>query len=158
MLSFLEKAGFEKSLRDPDFFRQFTRPALYVLYGDPERIHEEAIRAMNEYASSISRPDYPSLNISIKGVPIFPFGTAAGFDKNADALYPLSRIFGFQETGTIVVNPREGNPRPRVAVDNANEDLFNAQGFPSKGLDYAEENLIKYRGIGGIGVIDLLCN
>ena len=44
-----------------------------------------------------------------------PVGLAAGFDKNAEALGPLSRAgFGFLEVGAITPAPQPGNPRPRL--------------------------------------------
>ena len=78
-----------------------------------------------------------------------PFGTAAGMDKNGDALEAFSYVFGFQEIGTVVVHDRPGNDKPRVASDPANEDLYNAQGFPSKGKNYVKEKLHAFRPIIG---------
>ncbi len=52
-----------------------------------------------------------------------------------------------------MVNQREGNNRPRVARDDANWNLYNAQGFPSKGLKYAKGKLQDYRSNRGNGFI-----
>lgn len=150
----IERKGFEQSLRSPKIFRGFVRTAAYVLAGgDPERVHEMAIKALNEYVDVIEQVspefDSPNLRIEIAGQNVMPFGTAAGLDKNGDALYPLSKIFGFLEAGTVVVNERPGNSRPRIAVDEIREEIYNAQGFPSKGLEYFLGNVRKYRKSGG---------
>ena len=44
-----------------------------------------------------------------------PVGMAAGFDKDAEAMYGLSKIgFGFVEVGSITPIPQPGNEKPRV--------------------------------------------
>ncbi len=148
MSSVLERTAFDLSLRNPWFFR-VVRRELYRRYKDPERVHEAALRMMNEYDGVLrkreSEFDFPELTITIKGRRMKPFGTAAGLDKNGEALIPLSRIYGFLEPGTVVVNPREGNQRPRVSSDSSRGDLYNAQGFPSEGLGYFLSNIQTYR-------------
>ncbi len=158
MIEWVKKAIFVKGLTNPTFFRRVVRPLAYKLsQGDPEKVHEMALTALNEFEESVrevaSYFDFPYLKVSFAGKQVTPFGTAAGFDKNGDVLSPLSYIFGFQEVGTVIVNPREGNPRPRVAIDSKNGDLYNAQGFPSKGLDYFLKNIRTYREKGGDGFI-----
>lgn len=157
-VKWIEKPSFARSLKDTNFFRNFVRKAAYSRAdGDPERVHEMALGALNEYADVVERIspqfDFPNLHITLAGHEVMPFGTAAGLDKNGDAIGPLSHIFGFQEVGTIIVPEREGNARPRVAVDEENDDLYNAQGFPSQGLNYAKGKLQSYRESGGNGVI-----
>ncbi|MEK6854768.1 MAG: hypothetical protein AABX73_00940, partial [Nanoarchaeota archaeon] len=155
---FIEKHAFLTSLNSPHFFKNFVRKQIYKkAKNDPERVHEMAIEILNRYKEEIktrsSKFDFPFLYVSLAGKKVMPFGTAAGLDKNADALEPLSYIFGFQEIGTIVVNKREGNNSPRVFPDELNENIYNAQGFPSKGLDYIANNLKSYRNSGGEGII-----
>lgn len=157
-MKWLEKKVFRAGLTNPTIFRRTMRPiAYYRAGGDPEKVHELALETLQEYGDVIedaaSEFCFPDLEVSINGKYILPFGTAAGLDKNADALRPLSHLFGFQEVGTIVMHKREGNARPRIAVDNNEQDIYNAQGFPSKGLPYAKNNLQKYRDAGGSGVI-----
>jgi len=159
----LDRLGFEQSLYSPWFFRCFVRRALYRRLRDesgrtdPERVHEEALRMLNEYDDILYENrgafSFPELVVSIKGRDIQPFGTAAGLDKNGDALKPLSRVFGFQETGTIVFNERRGNDRPRLAVDEEREEIYNAQGFPSMGLQYFLKKIRAYRAQGGRAVV-----
>lgn len=156
VLKKIEHLGFLTSLKHPRFFRHIARQIAYRRHKDPEDVHGYALallqkheRFLEKYAAYFDN----GLRVEIKGQLIKPIGTAAGMDKNADVLGSLTHVFGFQEIGTIVKEPREGNPQPRVAVDNRNEDLYNAQGFPSKGLDYALENLILYRESGMKGII-----
>jgi dihydroorotate dehydrogenase len=70
-------------------------------------------------------------------------------DKNGEAFEAFGQVFGFQEPGTVVLNPRFGNPHVRVATVESELDLYNAQGFPSKGLEHFFQNLSKYRQSGG---------
>ncbi len=128
MFSWIEKKVFEKSLKNPRFFANVVRPLLYkIARGDPEQVHEMALNALNTYKDVVKKVShafyFPDLEINLKGHIVMPFGTAAGLDKNGDALIPLSYLFGFQETGTVVVSPREGNARPRLAVDPVRADL-----------------------------------
>ena len=115
------------------------------------------MEALNQFESTLSdvasRFASPMLNVEVKNKIIFPFGTAAGLDKNGEALMPLSKIFGFLEPGTVVVNPREGNPRPRVIADLKHGNVYNAQGFPSKGLEYFSRKLKQFKDRGGISPV-----
>ncbi|MDE1768656.1 MAG: hypothetical protein KGH62_04785, partial [Candidatus Micrarchaeota archaeon] len=93
------------------------------------------------------------LIIKINGEHVLPLGTAAGMDKNGKALEAFGNLFGFQEPGTVVIEPRLGNPRVRVTTLKDSIDLFNAPGFPSKGLDYFLKNISEYRRKGGRAII-----
>lgn len=73
-----------------------------------------------------------------------PVGMAAGFDKDCEMLVPTSYVFGFLNPGSVLKNPRKGNPQRRLAVDNDREALINAQGYPHKGLDHTVRNLQKF--------------
>ena len=157
MFEWFGRMAFDVGLRDTEAFQRYVRGPAYVLaYGDPERVHELALKALNDYKDVLKDAarefNFPDLHVNLAGRSVMPFGTAAGLDKNCDAVEPLSHIFGFQEVGTIIVNPREGNKKPRVAV-GASGDLWNAQGFPSKGLQYAKEKLRAYGDSGGDGII-----
>lgn len=150
----LERKAFVWGLKNPFFFRFVVRREAYRRAGgDPELVHEHALKILYEYEEILEEfgAGYQTadLKINLKGIECFPFGSAAGLDKNAEALRPLSHIFGFMEPGTVVVEPREGNPRPRVFADAAHNDIFNAQGFPSQGLDVFERNIRDYRESGG---------
>ncbi len=151
----LERIGLSLSLRSPQFFRHIVRPELYKRCKkpdgttDPEDVHKVAVEMANRYVTifDVNRGlfDFPELAVQIKNLRMQPFGTAAGIDKNGDALIPFSYVFGFQTIGTVIVDGREGNDQPRVAVDDVNEDAYNAQGFPSRGKDYVINSLQRYR-------------
>ncbi len=150
----LERKAFRWGLLHPAFFRWVVRREAYRrAKGDSERVHELAIEALRNFHAILEefsdQFESPKLRVKLKGREIFPFGTAAGLDKNGEALLPLSQIFGFLEPGTVVVKPREGNPRPRLYADSAHGDVYNAQGFPSRGLSFFMANLKRYREMGG---------
>lgn len=151
----LEKFLFTLSLRYPKVFQYIIKPQLYRRYCDPEIVHEKllemlnqkrVIRTLEKTKDLFEVPE--KLKVEVKGKRIDPFGTAAGMDKNGDALVPFSYVFGFQEPGTVVVNEREGNKKPRIAVIEKERDVYNAQGFPSKGLNYFLEKIKVYRETG----------
>ncbi len=149
IVQWIERAAFKRGLTRPAFFRNVVRRAAYAMAGgDPERVHELALEALTAYEDAIREVANQfhdlSLQVILNGRNVMPFGTAAGLDKNADAIHPLSYLFGFEEVGTVIVNPREGNQRPRVAVDEQHDELYNAQGFPSKGLDHVLANVQKH--------------
>ncbi len=155
---FIEREIFKQSLLHPWVFQQIVRPQAYKRAGgDAEAVHALALETLNKYVDVVRdvapRFQNDALKVRFCGKEIMPFGTAAGIDKNADALEPLSYLFGFQETGTIIVPKREGNKRPRMVADVAHGNLYNAQGFPSKGFDYALPKIREYREHGGQGVI-----
>jgi hypothetical protein len=147
---------------DTTYFNKTARPMLYEKCGNnpysAEMVHELVLETMhrNRNMAGFLSPFFmhkSSLIINVNGVEVVPFGTAAGMDKNGEALAVLGAIFGFQETGTVVLHPREGNKKPRVAVDNANLDIYNAQGFPSEGIYHFLKNVDDYRMGGGKAVL-----
>ena len=75
-----------------------------------------------------------------------PVGLAAGYDKDAVALNGLSALgFGHVEVGTVTPRPQPGNPKPRIfrlIEDNA---VINRMGFPGKGAEYANRQLLAIR-------------
>ena len=155
-LNLMDKAMLLRGLRNPDYFRNEARPRLYKRCGnDPEMVHELMLDLLHRDGKKISMLLGPffappkGLSVRINGIDVVPFGTAAGMDKNGDALLVFQQIFGMQEPGTVVLNPREGNKRVRVATLDAELDLVNAQGFPSMGLDYFARNIAEYRRAGG---------
>lgn len=155
----LERIGLALSLRSPWFFRHVVRQELYSLcrdlrtgITDPEDVHRLSIEMLDKYSGVVRANqdcfDFPELAVSIKGRKMQPIGTAAGIDKNGDALEAFSYIFDFLTLGTELVNGRTGNNKPRVSVDDENENVYNAQGFPSEGKDYARGKVAKYRSSG----------
>lgn len=73
-----------------------------------------------------------------------PIGLAAGFDKNAGSIKPLSMLgFGFIEVGTVTPKAQSGNPKPRLFRFKEYQALINRLGFNNKGFDSVFENLKK---------------
>jgi len=82
--------------------------------------------------------------ISSDGINILGFnfsnrlGLAAGMDKNADYIDPLSHLgFSFIELGTLTPRPQIGNLKPRLFRLRKEMSLINNMGFNNKGIDYA---------------------
>jgi dihydroorotate dehydrogenase len=153
-LNLMEKAMLLRGTVDTNYFKERTRPMLYGKCKDAERVHELVLHASHEYgnASQFLAPFFkPPKNVMIKvnGVEISPFGTAAGMDKDGEAFAAFGYIYGFQEAGTVTVNPRPGNDRIRMASIDGSRDIINACGFPSKGLDNFLANISEYRKHGG---------
>ncbi|MEO0752133.1 MAG: quinone-dependent dihydroorotate dehydrogenase [Pseudomonadota bacterium] len=111
---------------------------------EPERAHGLALRALNTGFASLPGPiTSPRLRTRLAGLDLpNPIGLAAGFDKNAEALSPLSRAgFGFLEVGAITPRPQEGNPRPRLFRLSEDRAVINRFGFNNQGMDQAAERL-----------------
>ena len=65
-------------------------------------------------------------------------GLAAGMDKNADYVDPLSYLgFGFIELGTLTPKAQAGNLKPRLFRLAKERSLINRMGFNNKGIDHA---------------------
>lgn len=72
-----------------------------------------------------------------------PVGLAAGFDKNcemSDALFSIG--FGYLTLGTVTLNPREGNPKPRM-WRHPGKSIINSMGLPNLGAAAIAKNLPK---------------
>lgn len=64
-----------------------------------------------------------------------PVGLAAGLDKNAEYVQPLSDFgFGFLELGTVTPRPQPGNPKPRLFRLPQQAALINRMGFNNVGV------------------------
>ena len=69
-------------------------------------------------------------------------GLAAGMDKNADYVDPLSYLgFGFLELGTLTPRAQTGNLKPRLFRLAKERSLINRMGFNNKGIDYAVKKI-----------------
>ncbi len=63
-----------------------------------------------------------------------PFGVAAGFDKNGEAVLGLGALgFGHVEVGTVTALPQPGNERPRLFRLIADRAVINRMGFNNQG-------------------------
>ena len=71
-----------------------------------------------------------------------PVGLAAGFDKNAEAVQPLSRAgFGFLELGAATPRPQAGNARPRLYRLTEDQAAINRFGFNNAGIEVIARRL-----------------
>lgn len=105
---------------------------------DPELAHGLAMRALRGGLASAPGPiTTPRLRTSLAGLSLpNPVGLAAGFDKNATAVAPLSRAgFGFIEVGAATPLPQPGNPRPRLFRLSEDAAAINRFGFNNDGAD-----------------------
>jgi len=70
-----------------------------------------------------------------------PFGLAA-YDKNARVLDAIPLFgWGFNTIGGVLLNPQEGNPRPRMWRSQELQALCNWLGFASAGVYVVKERL-----------------
>lgn len=111
---------------------------------DPERAHGMALRALR--AGLVPLPGIvtsPRLRCDVAGLHLpNPIGLAAGFDKNAEALGPLSRAgFGMIEVGAVTPRPQVGNPRPRLFRLSEDRAVINRFGFNNLGMEAALKRL-----------------
>ena len=111
---------------------------------DPEFTHHAGMAVIKALGSPGIRnlvgrgnPDDPALRLRVMGIDFpTPFGLAAGFDKNAEAIAGLGALgFGHVEVGTVTPRPQPGNPRPRLFRLPADRGLINRMGFNNRGVE-----------------------
>jgi dihydroorotate dehydrogenase len=105
---------------------------------DPERAHGLSIKALG--MGLVPLPGVvspPRLACDLAGMTLAnPVGLAAGFDKNADVIGPLSRAgFGFIEVGAATPRPQPGNPQPRLFRLTEDRAAINRFGFNNQGAE-----------------------
>lgn len=111
---------------------------------DPERAHGLSIRALKMGLAPLAgEVTSPRLTTEVAGLKLpNPVGLAAGFDKNAEVLGPLSRAgFGFVEVGAITPRAQPGNPKPRLFRLTEDRAAINRFGFNNKGMEAAAKRL-----------------
>ncbi|MDO8596276.1 MAG: quinone-dependent dihydroorotate dehydrogenase [Sulfuricaulis sp.] len=86
----------------------------------------------------------PALPVSVMGLRFSnPVGLAAGLDKNAEHIRPLSDFgFGFLEVGTVTPRPQPGNPGPRMFRLARHAAIINRMGFNNVGVYRLITNLV----------------
>ena len=117
---------------------------------DPEDAHHLAFAVIRRLPSSglgwlvrwITRPA-PELRTSALGLDFdSPFGVAAGFDKDGEAVLGLGLLgFGHVEVGTLTAVAQPGNERPRLFRLIADRAVINRMGFNNGGADAAAARL-----------------
>ncbi len=105
---------------------------------DPEAAHGLAISALRMgLAVSPGPVTSDRLKTSLAGLVLpNPVGLAAGFDKNATAVAPLSNAgFGFIEVGAATPLPQPGNDKPRLFRLTEDRAAINRFGFNNDGME-----------------------
>lgn len=124
------------------------RPLLFRL--NPERAHALTLQALRITGNIFqSRKLLESIyKTPPKPVTVFgltfknPIGLAAGYDKDGVAICGLAALgFGHVEVGTVTPKPQPGNPSPRVFRLVEDDAVINRMGFPSRGMEYLEQQL-----------------
>ena len=137
-------------------FRHLEDLGLAVLQQiDPERAHGLALQALKLGLGPSGGPvTTPRLRTRLAGLDLpNPVGLAAGFDKNATALGPLSRCgFGFVEVGAATPRPQPGNDRPRLFRLSRDRAAINRFGFNNDGMDAIADRLKGHAGIVGLNL------
>ena len=125
------------------------RLGLFVLHRlDPEKAHGWSIRALRAGLAPLPGPvTSPRLRTRLAGLDLpNPVGLAAGFDKNAEAVTPLSRAgFGFVEVGAATPRPQPGNPAPRLFRLTEDRGVINRFGFNNDGAEVIAARLSQAR-------------
>ena len=150
-------------------YTSLVRPLLFTLA--PERAQRVAeallgITPLWKAASPFLELRDERLHCDIGGIALQnPVGLAAGYDKDGRLVDRLANLgFGYIVAGTVMVSPREGNPRPRLVRDQGSGSLVNSLGFPSQGLQRVLQRLRRIRtgkvplviSISGLSVEDFL--
>lgn len=122
-----------------------TRIGLPILKRfDPETAHGLALKALNLGLAGGTGPvSSDRLKTEVAGIELpNPVGLAAGFDKNAEALRPLSRVgFGFLEVGAATPRAQPGNPKPRLFRLSEDAAAINRFGFNNDGMEAIGDRL-----------------
>ena len=138
-------------LLNPNAYRLLIRPLLF-------RLPPESAQSLAEFAlkrrifwgslSPALRVRDPWLTTTLCGIDLEnPIGLAAGFDKNCEVLPSAAALgFGYVIGGTVTLEPKPGNARPRVLRNVKEESLVNALGFPNRGLEFAARRLEREQG------------
>ncbi|MGR3759768.1 quinone-dependent dihydroorotate dehydrogenase [Roseobacteraceae bacterium NS-SX3] len=113
---------------------------------DPEVAHGLSVKALAIGLAPAPGPvTSPRLRTTLAGLDLpNPVGLAAGYDKNAEALAPLSRAgFGFIEAGAATPRPQPGNPKPRLFRLTEDKAAINRFGFNNDGMEAIAQRLAK---------------
>ena len=135
---------------------RFIRSFLFLL--NPELAHHISMKGLKLacFFGLIRRENITSKPIMIMGLK-FPnrVGLAAGLDKNAEYITPLSKLgFGFIEVGTVTPRSQPGNSKPRSFRLIEEEGIINRFGFNNVGIDQFIKNIkkAKFNGVLGINI------
>ncbi|MDA9086780.1 quinone-dependent dihydroorotate dehydrogenase [Methylophilaceae bacterium] len=134
---------------------KFIRFFLFLF--NPELAHHISMKGL-KFACfcGLLNNKIPSSPTTIMGL-TFPnrVGLAAGLDKNAEYIIPLSKLgFGFIEVGTVTPKSQPGNNKPRSFRLIKHEGIINRFGFNNVGIDQFIKNIkkAKFNGVLGINI------
>ena len=122
---------------------------------DPETSHGLSIAALKSGLAPLSgQVTTPRLATSIAGLDLpNPIGLAAGYDKNAEVIAPLTKAgFGFIEVGAATPRPQPGNPKPRLFRLTQEQAAINRFGFNNQGMEAIGARLAARPNTGIVGL------
>ena len=122
---------------------------------DPETSHGLSIAALKSGLAPLSgQVTTPRLATSIAGLNLpNPIGLAAGYDKNAEVIAPLTKAgFGFIEVGAATPRPQPGNPKPRLFRLTQDQAAINRFGFNNQGMEAIGARLAARPNTGIVGL------
>ena len=122
---------------------------------DPETSHRLSIAALKSGLAPLSGPvTSPRLATTIEGLDLpNPIGLAAGYDKNAEVIAPLTKAgFGFIEVGAATPRPQLGNPKPRLFRLTQDKAAINRFGFNNQGMEAIGARLAARPNTGIVGL------
>ena len=115
----------------------------------PEIAHIVVLKAIRSNFISVNTDNLHISNLRTKlGNLNFnhPLGIAAGFDKNVETINVINKLgISHMEFGTITPNPQPGNSKPRIFRLSEDKAIINKLGFPSKGINSAVKNWLRYK-------------
>ncbi|TFC95526.1 quinone-dependent dihydroorotate dehydrogenase [Cryobacterium sinapicolor] len=138
--------------------------SLFLTRLDPERAHHLAftvIRALPTLGVGgvVHRFTRPRTDLGVETLGLrfeSPFGVAAGFDKDGEAVIGLGQLgFGHVEVGTITAVPQPGNPKPRLFRLIPDRAIVNRMGFNNSGARAARVRLAHVRSVAGRPVLGI---
>ena len=138
---FLDTVG-----RTVGVYTSLARPLLFTLAPETAQKLAEAVLAVKPLWKA-TRPFLElkdeRLRCDMGGIALpNPVGLAGGYDKDGRLIDRLANLgFGYIVAGTVVAEPRAGNPRPRLVRDPGTGSLTNSLGFPSQGLERVTRRL-----------------
>ena len=122
---------------------------------DPETSHGLSIAALKSGLAPLSgQVTTRRLATTIAGLDLpNPIGLAAGYDKNAEVIAPLTKAgFGFIEVGAATPRPQPGNPKPRLFRLIQDQAAINRFGFNNQGMEAIGARLAARPNTGIVGL------
>ncbi|MDH6237205.1 quinone-dependent dihydroorotate dehydrogenase [Cryobacterium sp. CG_9.6] len=131
---------------------------------DPEQAHHLAFTVIKRLpllgiGKVVRRFTAPRTDLGVDALGLHfdsPFGVAAGFDKDGEAVLGLGHLgFGHVEVGTLTAIAQPGNPRPRLFRLVADRAVINRMGFNNGGALAAVPRLTRIRQAAGRPVLGI---